>query len=263
MPLWATLSLIIIAAVATALWAAQSLQARAVAAAVAGLLARAQEQPSQARATHFLEELPLPVLRYLNHALPADRRGLKFVRYEQSGTLRTDPMRDNWIKFIASQVISPRRTEFLWTARASIAPLLHVRVRDSYIGGLGAGRVLFLSAIPIASASGNIEINSGSLHRFLAEAVWCPSALMPSAQLTWSPVDDHRAIAALTDGATTVSLEFRFSSENEVISIYTPGRWGSFDGTYKQVAWEGKFHRYSANRALKDNVARIKRLRVA
>jgi hypothetical protein len=130
-------------------------------------------------------------------------------------------------------------------ARVEVAPLLHMQVKDSLISGQGSGQVSLLSAVPVASDGGTLEMNSGSLHRFLAEAVWYPSALLPSSQLTWTPIDDSRAVATLTSGAVTVSLEFRFSPDNEVSGIYTPGRWGSFDGTYKQVAWEGKFRNYS------------------
>lgn len=245
MPLWARISLTVIIALAVALWLAQSFQARSVTAAAAGISARAQQKSMQPPAPQSLDGLPPPVLRYLNHALPPERRGLKLSRYEQAGTLRTDPRSNHWMKFTASQVIGPRTTEFLWTARAYVAPLLHVQVRDSLVGGRGAGQVALLSAIPVASAGGSMEMNSGSLHRFLAEAVWYPSALLPSRQLTWTPLDDSRAVATLTNDATMVSLEFRFNSENEVIGIYTPGRWGSFDGTYKQVAWEGKFRNYS------------------
>ena len=147
--------------------------------------------------------------------------------------------------FTASQVIGPRTTEFLWIANADAAPLLHVQVKDSFVGGQGSGQVALLAAVPIASDGGTLEMNSGSLHRFLAEAVWYPSALLPSPHLAWTPLDDSRAVATLTSGTVTVALEFRFSPENEVISIYTPGRWGSFDGVYRQAAWEGKFRNYT------------------
>lgn len=245
MPRWAIISLATTIALPVALWLAQLFQARSVTAAVAGLEARAQQKLMQPPAPQSLEGLPPPVLRYLNHALPPELRGLKLARYEQAGTLRTDPRNDHWMKFTASQVIGPRTTEFLWAARAYIAPLLHVQVRDSFVGGRGAGQVALLSAIPVASAGGSMEMNSGALHRFLAEAVWYPSALLPSPQLTWTPLDDTRALATLTTDAASVSIEFRFNSENEVTGIYTPGRWGSFDGTYKQVAWEGKFRSYT------------------
>ena len=245
MPLWTKIALGLIATVASVLWAARSIQARILAAAVNGLEDRARLEPQLPLAPQSLERLPPPVLRYLNHALPPPLRGLRLARYQQRGTLRTNPRNENWMKFTASQVIGPRTTEFLWTARAEIAPLLHVQVKDSLVGGQGSGQVALLSAVPVASAGGTLEMNSGSLHRFLAEAVWYPSALLPSSQLLWTPVDDFRAVATLTRGPVTVSLEFRFSLDNEVTSIYTPGRWGSFDGAYKQVAWEGKFRNYS------------------
>ena len=235
----------IVAGGAVAIRVAGSLQARRIAAAIDKLEDRARREPMAPLAPDSLAGLPEPVLRYLNHALPPPHRGLKLVRYQQRGTLRTGPGSERWMRFTASQVIGPRTTEFLWTARVEIAPLLHVRVTDSLADGRGSGQVALLSAVPIASAGGNLEMNSGSLHRFLAEAVWYPSALLPSPQLTWAPIDDARAVATLANGATRVSLEFRFNSDDEVDGIYTPARWGSFGGAYEQVAWEGKFRSYA------------------
>ena len=42
------------------------------------------------------------------------------------------------------------------------------------------------------------------------------------------------------------SLEFWFDEKSEVTGIYTPGRWGRFDGDYKQAPWEGHFRTYQA-----------------
>lgn len=245
MPLWTKIAFGVIASAALAFWAARLVQARMVAAVVSGVEDRARRETTPLPTPQSLDSLPRPVLRYLNHALPPPLRGLRLIRYQQRGTMRTNPINQKWMKFTALQVIGPRTTEFLWTARAEIAPLLHVQVMDSFLGGRGSGQVALLSAVPVASDGDTLEMNSGSLHRFLAEAVWYPSALLPSSQLMWAPVDDSRAIATLTRGPVKVSLEFRFSLDNEVTSIYTPGRWGSFDGAYKQVAWEGKFRNYS------------------
>lgn len=89
-----------------------------------------------------------------------------------------------------------------------------------------------------------MEMNSGALHRFLAEAVWYPTALFPGRNLQWAELDESRAVATLTNGGNSVALEFRFNERNEVAGIYSPGRWGSFDGGYKQLAWEGSFAKY-------------------
>jgi hypothetical protein len=88
------------------------------------------------------------------------------------------------------------------------------------------------------------EMNSGSLHRYLAEAVWYPTALLPSEKLHWTEIDATRAIATLTEHDLCVSLEFRFAASGEVTGIYTPARWGSFPEGYRQVPWEGHFGAY-------------------
>jgi hypothetical protein len=87
-------------------------------------------------------------------------------------------------------------------------------------------------------------MNAGALHRFLAEAVWYPWALVPGDALRWAPLDERRAQATLTCGATTVTLEFRFAGSGEVTGIYSPGRWGRFGGHYEKVPWEGHFSDY-------------------
>lgn len=242
---WAGVTLAVAAALGCALWVARGYLARSVRADTAALKERARQQPLQRPGVPEFERLPAPVRRYLNRVLPADRRRLSLVRYNQRGVLRTDPTRDRWMAFTASQVISPMSAGFQWVARVSFAPGIHLQVRDTFIDGRGFGQVALLSTIPIASAGGNPEMNAGALHRFLAEAVWYPSALFPSPVLSWSAIDQFRAEATLTSGSTTVSLELRFNDDDEVTGIYTPARWGAFNGGYKQVAWEGRFRNYA------------------
>lgn len=189
------------------------------------------------------ESLPAPVVRYLRLALP-HMRSIQRVRLKQVGSLRTDINRDRWMRFSAEHTVVPPATAFDWNARVAIAPLLHVRVRDALIGGRGSTRVSVLSALTLSAVSGTPEMNSGSLHRFLAEAVWYPSALLPSPTLAWTEIDATRALATLTDHGATVSLEFRFAETGEVTGIFTPQRWGRFPEGYRQVPWEGHFRDY-------------------
>lgn len=191
-----------------------------------------------------LHVLPAPVERYLRNVLRDGQRPIRVARLSQVGQLRTDIENDRWHPFEASQVIVPSLTGFVWNARVGIAPLLHVRVRDAYVAGQGSGRVSLLSAIAVASDSGREEMNSGSLHRYLAEAVWYPTALLPSAALQWTAISGTKALATLTHAGITVSLEFWFNDSGEVTGIYSPGRWGRFDGEYRQTPWEGHFRTY-------------------
>jgi hypothetical protein len=190
-----------------------------------------------------LADLPPPVARYLRLAIPL-RKEIQEVRITQTGTLRTDPTVERWMPFEAEHLVVPAATGFLWDARVQVAPLLHVRVRDALIDGIGSGQVSLLSAFTVSAATGGLEMNSGSLHRYLAEAVWYPTALLPGSHLQWTHIDATRALATLTSDRVSVSLEFRFGGSGEVTGIYAPARWGTFDGGYRQVPWEGHFREY-------------------
>lgn len=148
--------------------------------------------------------------------------------------------------FTATHMASPLARRFLWNAKVKAAPLVHLRVLDALIDGQGSGQVLLLSAFDVGHDSGTPEMNSGAMHRFLAEAVWYPWALLPSEHLQWTSLDANRALATMTAEGVTVELEFRFADSGEVLGIYTPARWGSFGGRYAQAAWEGHFSGYES-----------------
>ena len=198
----------------------------------------------------ILGDLPPPVARYLRLALPL-RKAIEQVRLTQTGTLRTDATAERWMAFEAEHLAVPAASGFLWNARVRVAPLLHVRVRDALTDGIGSGQVSLLSAFPVSAVIGGLEMNSGSLHRYLAEAVWYPSALLPSSQLQWTPIDATKALATLTNDRASVSLEFRFGESGEVTGIYTPARWGTFAGGYKQLPWGGHFRDYQDRDGIK------------
>lgn len=198
-----------------------------------------------------LENLPPPVKRYFHHVLTDGQPLIKTTWLTQKGTLRTETQSQRWLSFDARHFIAPTAMGFVWKARVSTPLATHIGVIDSYDGGIGAGRVNLFSAIPIAAAANVPELNSGALHRFLAEAVWYPTALLPQAGVRWSPIDDFSARAELTDRGITVSLDFRFNERGEVIAIYSSGRYGRFGGRYQQVPWEGHFQNYQAHAGMR------------
>jgi uncharacterized protein DUF6544 len=191
-----------------------------------------------------MADLPPPTARYLRKVLRNGQPLIRAARLKQSGKLRTDSRSTRWLTFRAEQVVVPAAREFVWNARVSIMPLIHLRVRDAYVGGVGSGTVTLLSALTLAADRGGRELSSGALHRYLAESVWYPTALLPSDALQWSSIDERKARATLTDSGHTVSLEFWFSDGDEVTGVYSPGRWGKFGKSYRQAPWEGHFSNY-------------------
>jgi hypothetical protein len=187
------LSLVVVAVVA--MWIGTRRQRSALTADTERLIrAGAARASSLAIGEEALGDLPPPVARYLRLALPL-RKAIQQVRLTQTGTLRTDATAERWMAFEAEHLVVPPAAGFLWNARVRVAPLLHVRVRDALIDGIGSGQVSLMSAFPVSAATGGLKMNSGSLHRYLAEAVWYPSALLPSSQLQWTPIDGTKALA--------------------------------------------------------------------
>lgn len=93
-----------------------------------------------------------------------------------------------------------------------------------FVDGRGSMHASMLAVWPLASVENTADVASGALHRYLAEAVWLPSALLPSQGVTWTPIDDRHARATITAGGTTVSLDFTFDAGGLVESVFTPAR---------------------------------------
>ena len=66
----------------------------------------------------------------------------------------------------------------------------------------------------------------------------------------WSPIDNRRARATLSDSGNTVSREFRFNDGAEVAGIYTEGRWSRTANRYERRPWEGRFSAYRCHQGL-------------
>ncbi len=190
------------------------------------------------------DRLPPPVARYFRAVLKEGQPPVRAARFSQTGKLRTSETRDTWSSFEARQVSTATPPGFIWVAKVRVAPFIHVRVRDAYEAGTGSGQVALLSFIPLGRDRGRTELNAGALHRYLAEAVWYPTALLPHAGLQWTPIDDHKALATLADRGTSVALEFRFNAADEVSGVYAAGRYRKVGKRYELTPWEGRFSRY-------------------
>jgi hypothetical protein len=191
-----------------------------------------------------IDALPAPVARYLRNVLTQGQPRIRVARLRQHGKLRTRLDRERWMAFEATELVVPDAPGFVWDAEVDVAPLVHVRVRDALVDGTGSGKVLLASAVTVASQSGGHEMNASALHRYLAESVWYPTALLPSPMLAWSAVDASSALATLTAGGTSVSLTFRFNDADEIAGVDTPARWGLFDGRLRQLPWEARLSEY-------------------
>jgi hypothetical protein len=181
-----------------------------------------------------LTGVPAPVARFLRRTLPEGQRMIRTARLRQEGEFSIN---GTWRRLEATQVIAAMPPAFMWDATISAAPFMPVYVRDSYVGSHGSMRASVLAVYPIVSQSGTPELDAGALMRYLGEAVWAPTRLLPGRGLTWQALDDHSAIATLTDGPTSVSLQFRFDGPGDVVEIYAPDRFREVNGAYVPTPW--------------------------
>lgn len=190
-----------------------------------------------------LRGLPAPVARYFDLSLTPGQRLIRSARFEQEGTFRGG-LDEPWAPFTAVQHFSVDPPGFVWDASIHMAPLLTVRVRDSYIGGTGGMHARIASLVPVVNQSGGAGLNAGALHRLLAEMVWLPTALLPGRGVTWEAIDDRTARATLAHAGTSVWLDFRFNDRGEIERASTPERSRDVEGKSVPTPWVCSYRSY-------------------
>jgi hypothetical protein len=201
-------------------------------------------KPSASDTGHVDGALPEIVRRYLEQAFADPASTLRAVRLRQEGRLRTSGRSRRWMSFSAEERIEPLARSFAWDAQVQLAGPIHLRVLDRLAQGRGSGEVRLMSLLRLASSPSCAEMDSGALHRLLAESVWCPTGLRPGERLQWRPRERLVATARLRGERAEVELDFHFNEAAEVVRVHTPGRWGRFGSRFERRAWEGRFFDY-------------------
>ena len=188
-----------------------------------------------------LEGLPPPVQRYFRAVLTEGQPIVAAVRVAHAGQFNMDETHAKWSAFTSDQLVITRRPGFDWDARILMAPGMHVFVHDAYVAGEGIVHAALCGLISLADLRGTPEVAEGELMRFLAEAAWYPTALLPSQGVHWDAIDDTSARASLVDDVTTVSLEFRFDAEGLIHTVHATARYRTVNGELVATPWQGRF----------------------
>jgi hypothetical protein len=235
-------SLIVAIAVAVVLgshrWNSETKELRARLAA-----ARLPVQP-QTVAFRELEGLPEPVRRFFRVALADGQPMVTEVRVRHGGTFNMGEADDQWKPFTSDQRVVARRPGFDWDGRIVMLPGLSIRVHDAYIAGDGLIHASLLGLFSLAREHGTIDMARGELMRFLAEATWYPTVLLPSQGVRWESVDDRRAYATLTEGNISVTMLFTFNESGLIETVRAESRGRMVSGAMVPTPWEGRFWNY-------------------
>ena len=231
-------ALVSIALVGRWVWHARSEELLTKLAASANATRPAEFQLSQ------LEELPVPVRAYLSQVLSAGQRAAESVQISHSGTFNMGTYGPQWRPFSSTQNVVVAGPGFLWNANIRMAPGMPARVHDAYVAGRAVLTARLFGLITVMESPDSPELAEGELLRFLAEAPWYPTALLPGPGVAWEPIGNDSARLTLVDGDISVSLDVRFGTDGLIDSVYSDGRYRDVDGVQVSTPWEGRFWNY-------------------
>jgi hypothetical protein len=190
--------------------------------------------PLEAFDAAALDDVPAPVARYLRDAITD---GHPIVRAAIATQEAEFFINDNWRPLTAQQHFSISPPGFVWDARIAMAPLIPVLVRDAYVHQRAMMQASMFGAYPLADQADNPQLNAGALQRWLGEAVWFPTALLPSSTVSWTAGDERSATVRLTDGPNRVSLLFEFG-DNGLPRTISGDRFKEDQGRYAVAPWK-------------------------
>ncbi len=192
-----------------------------------------------------LQGLPLPVQRYLRAVLREGQPLPAAIELAQEGSFNMKADGDGWKPFSAVQRSQMHHPGFVWDARISLLPGLAVHVHDAYVAGQGQLHAAVMGAVPMARLRGGGELGQAELLRWLAEAPWYPSALLPSQGVRWQAVDRQSADASVENSGIRVSLRFHFDSDGLVDTVTAASRSRLVGKVNKPAPWQGRFWNYA------------------
>lgn len=209
-------------------------------------LEAARREPSVCRyAVTELQRLPEPVRRYFRAVLKPGQPVITAVSLAHRGTFNTSETAENWRPFRSTQRALIHLPGFVWDGRIEMLRGLPVCVHDAYIAGEGVLHPALLGLVSLTRQRGRGELARGELMRFLAEATWYPTALLPSQGVHWEPIDDRSARATLVDGDIGVTLTFHFNAYDLIDTVRAERR-GRVNGErIEALPWQGRFWNYA------------------
>lgn len=213
--------------------------------------ARLPVSPVRYDSERELDGLPPPVQRFFRAALAEGTPIVAALSLQHRGTFNLATKGpDRWIAFGSTQRVTTRRPGFVWNAHMAMAPGLMVRVHDAYVAGEGILHPAVLGLVSLTEQRGSSPEPGGVAHgeymRYVAEAAWYPTALLPSQGASWTAADEHSAQVTLADGAIGVSLLIRFDSHTGLIdSVRAEARGRTVGTEIVATPWEGHWSDYT------------------
>lgn len=157
----------------------------------------------------FTVDLPTPVRRYFFYALKEGQPFISYARLRHNGSFKPHP-KFNWMQIWGEEFFTTENPGFHWYGRTAV-----FQVIDKFIDGKGILKVYLFSFLKLMNYEGK-GIDQGELFRWLAEAVWFPTALLPSENIRWEAIDEDSAKVILSNKGVSIEGIFHFNELGQV-----------------------------------------------
>jgi hypothetical protein len=193
-----------------------------------------------------LEGLPATVQSYFRSALTDGQPIVTAVTVQHSGTFNVTGLgtRALWLPFTSEQRVVTNRPGFVWNARMAVIPGVAILVHDAYVAGVGTLHPSVCGLFALTHQTGNGDIARGELMRYMMEAAWYPTALLPSQGTTWRAVDASTADATMVDAHISMTMRFTFGADGLIESVRADARGALIDGKVVMLPWGGRMSNY-------------------
>jgi hypothetical protein len=185
--------------------------------------------------------LPDSVQRFFRAVLRSGQPLVAGVRLRHRGTMNLATEGESWVPFTSWQLVLTQRPAFLWDARVTMLGLLTVRVSDAYVRGEGVSEAALFGLLPLGEQRGGGALATAQLQRFLAEAAWYPTALLPSQGVSWRDAGERAAVATLRDGDAVATLRFVFDEAGRIAEVTAGARGRRVGDELVPTPWCGRF----------------------
>jgi hypothetical protein len=242
---WTGLALAVVALAAIALLVYGQQRWSALTRDLTARLDAARIEPVPARFdARELETLPAPVQRYFRAVLKDGAPIVAAASLLHSGEFNLSATGERWKPFTSTQRVVTRRPGFVWDARIAMFPGIAAFVHDAYVAGIGILHPSISGAFSLPELRGGGDIAHGELMRYFAEAVWYPTALLPSQGVRWEAVDERSAHATFSDGPLRLTLLFTFNDAGLIDSVRADARGRTVGRAVIMTPWECRVSDY-------------------
>ena len=190
----------------------------------------------------LIEVQPKIIQKFFRAVIDDSSQTPNFITLNQSGNIKTEE-NYNWLNIKSIEYFTAQKPNLLWDAEIGNSKFFWIEIVDSYLKNKGNTLIKINSSITIGDSWG-IEIDKSNLFKYLSEAVYFPTSLLPSKNLIWNILDSNSAEVKFTDKNTSLVAKIFFNTNGTIKKIETLDKFRPMNNNYKESLFTIYFFDY-------------------